>query len=68
MLEHDVGDLTEIRLGRYRTTGKDLSEITEEPRTSQATPADGDSIAAGLIEHSNCIFCSPNIAIADNRN
>ena len=68
MTTHRIKYFTKLWSWLNLSARKRIVQITEQPWTAETAATHNNTIATGFFHHANCIFCFPNIAIAQNRN
>ncbi len=68
VLEHQVGDLSELGRVLGFAPCEDVGQVAEQPRTPQAAAAHHHPVAAGDPHHPQRILCFPDVAVAQDGN
>ena len=68
VLEHEVGDLSEIGRILGLAPCEDVGQVAEQPGTPQAAAAHHHPVAAGDPHHAQRILCFPDVAVSQDRN
>ena len=66
MAQHDVEHETERWWILNGPSGECIGEITEHPRTSEASAPNHHTITSRVIDHAQCIARIPDVAVAEN--
>jgi hypothetical protein len=64
------GVLRLFRRAQHAGTGTSFAEgrreVAEQPRSTEASSTDDDPVATGFVDHAKCVFCAPDVAVAEH--
>ena len=66
MVADGPGHDTERRRGADGTAGERVGQLAEEPRSTEAAPADDHAVAAGVPDHRQGVLGPPDVAVAEH--